>query len=171
VAITSNTANTLTFPAITAPTNAVTGYVILEQPVKGAGMEANWAFGTTDAATRGRFMFVTRAGATIGFDRFDLTTDRVVMMPTFPQTETLSTGSMAAYDGQDRIYYHKDNTRRINYLNVVTGRLENGGQYPYVDPTAVLGNRMEIFTTKDGLKFLWINRASFQECYRCLLFV
>jgi len=169
--IASNTANTLTFGSITAPTNAVTGYVILEQPVKGAGMAANWAFGTTDAATRGRFMFVTRGGATIGFDRFDLATDRVVMMPTFPQTETLSTGSMAAYDGQDRIYYHKDNTRRINYLDVVTGRVANAGQYPYVDPTAVLGNRMEIFTTKDGLKFLWINRASFQECYRCLLFV
>jgi hypothetical protein len=169
--IASNTANTLTFGSINAPTNNVTGYVILEQPVKGSGMSANWAFGTTDAATRGRFMFVTRAGATIGFDRFDLATDRVVMMPTFPQTETLSTGSMAAYDGVDRIYYHKDATRRINYLDVVTGRLMNAGQYPYVDPTAVLGNRMEIFTTKDGLKFLWINRASFQECYRCLLFV
>jgi hypothetical protein len=93
------------------------------------------------------------------------------MMPTFPQTETLTTGSMAAYDGVDRIYYHKDATRRINYLDVVTGRLENAGQYPYVDPAAILGNRMEIFTTKDGLKFLWINRASFTECFRCLLFI
>jgi len=169
--IASNTANTLTFGSIIAPTNNVTGYVILEQPVKGVGMSANWAFGTTDVATRGRFIFVVRGGNTVGFDRFDLATDRVNIMPTFPQTETLSTGSMAAYDGQDRLYYHKDATRRINYLDVVTGRLANGGQFPYVDPTAVLGNRMEIFRTKDGLKFLWINRASFQECYRCLLFV
>jgi len=42
--------------------------------------------------------------------------------------------------------------------------------YPYVAPTAVLGNRMEIYTTQDGLKYLWLNRASFQECYRTLIF-
>jgi hypothetical protein len=29
---------------------------------------------------------------------------------------------------------------------------------------------MEIFETKDGLKYLWLNRASFTECFRCLLF-
>ena len=78
---------------------------------------------------------------------------------------------MTAYDGEDRIYFHKDATRRINYLDVVTGRVAALSQYPYVDPTAVLGNRMEIFTTKDGLKFLWLNRASFAEVYRCLLHV
>jgi hypothetical protein len=169
--IASNTANTLTFGAIAAPTNLVTGYVILEQPVKGAGLSANWAFGPSNPAARGRFMYATRGGGANGFDRLDLATDRFSMMPTFPQTETLSTGSMTAYDGEDRIYFHKDATRRINYLDVVTGRVAALSQYPYVDPTAVLGNRMEIFTTKDGLKFLWLNRASFAEVYRCLLHV
>jgi len=168
--ISSNTANTLTFGAITAPTNLVTGYVILEQVVKGAGVNANWAFGVTDADARGRYMFATRGNVAIGFDRIDLTTDRVNNMPTFPQTETLTTGTMTAYDGLDRVYFHKDATQRIYYLDVLTGRIAMAGQYPYVAPTAVLGNRMEIFTTKDGLKFLWLNRASFQECFRCLLF-
>lgn len=169
--IASNTANTLTFGAITAPTNLVTSYVILEQPVKGPGVNANWGFGVSDVNARGRFMFATRGNGAIGFDRIDLTTDRVNNMPSFPQTETLTTGSMTAYDGLDRIYFHKDATQRVYYLDVLTSRVAMAGQYPYLAPTAVLGNRMEIFTTKDGLKFLWLNRASFAECYRCLLFM
>jgi hypothetical protein len=91
-------------------------------------------------------------------------------MFTSPATETLTTGTMTAYDGVDRIYFHKDATQRIYYLDVVTGKINGASMYPYAAPTAVLGNRMEIFTTKDGLKYLWLNRSSFQECFRCLLF-
>ena len=36
--------------------------------------------------------------------------------------------------------------------------------------TAIVGNRMEIFETEDGLKYLWLNRHSFQECFKQLLF-
>jgi hypothetical protein len=170
VNITSNTANTLTFPAITAPTTLVTGYVILEQAQKNQGTSMNWAFGTSDLATRGRYMFVVRGGGAIGFDRFDLTTDRCNQMFTSPLTETLSTGTMTAYDGADNIFYHKDATQRVASLNVVTGRVNSASMIPYAAPTAVLGNRMEIFTTKDGLKYIWLNRASFAECFRCLIF-
>lgn len=170
VTITSNTANTLTIPSITAPTTLVTGYVILEQTVKGAGLSLNWAFGTSDINFRGRYLFCTRGGGVIGFDRFDLTTDRANKMFTTPITETLSTGTMTAYDGVDNIFFQKDATQRVMSLNVVTGKVNGGSMYPYAAPTAVLGNRMEIFTTKDGLKYLWLNRASFQECFRCLIF-
>jgi hypothetical protein len=89
---------------------------------------------------------------------------------TTPITETLTTGTMTAYDGQDRIYFHKDATQRIFCLDTLTGKVDGGSMYPYVAPTAVLGNRMEIYKTQDGLKYLWLNRASFQECYRTLLF-
>jgi hypothetical protein len=170
VNITSNTSNTLTFTAITAPTTLVTGYVILEQAQKNQGVSLNWAFGTSDLASRGRYLFSTRGGAALGFDRYDLVTDRVSQMFTSPITETLTTGTMTAYDGEDRIYFHKDATQRVMSLNVVTANIDGGSMYPYAAPTAVLGNRMEIFTTKDGLKYLWLNRASFSECFRCLLF-
>jgi hypothetical protein len=170
VAITSNTNNTLTFAVTTAPVAGQTGYVILEQTVKAVGVSSNWASGTSDAGIRGRYMFVTRGGAVAGFDRVDLTTDRVNVMMTTPATETLTTGTMTAYDGQDRIFFHKDATQRIYSLDVVTGRISGASMYPYVAPTAIIGNRMEIFTTRDGLKYLWLNRASFAECFRCLLF-
>jgi hypothetical protein len=170
--ISSNTANTLTFSAAlgAAPVSAQTGYAIIEPTVRGLGTTVNWAFGTSVAALRGRYMYITRGGATAGFDRWDITTDRVNLMTTSPLTETLTTGTMAAYDGKDRIYFHKDNTQRVYSLNVVTANVNGASMYPYATPTAVIGNRMEIITTKDGLKYIWLNRSSFAECFRCLLF-
>lgn len=170
VSITSNTANTITCGTITAPTTLVTGYAILEQTVKSTGVNMNWAFGTSDANLRGRYIFSSRGGAAIGFDRFDLTTDRCNLIFTSPITETLTTGTMTAYDGLDNIFFHKDATQRVMSFNVLTGKVNGGSMYPYTAPTATIGNRMEIFTTRDGLKYLWLNRASFQECFRCLIF-
>lgn len=170
VIIASNTANTLTVSTITLPVTTVTQYVILEGNAKGLGTNANWAFGTSNAAFRGRYMFILRGGAAYGFERVDLTTDRISVINTAPLSETLTTGSMTAYDGGDRIYFHKDATQRVYSIDVVTGKINGASVYPYAAPTAVIGNRMEIFTTKDGLKYLWLNRASFQECFRCLLF-
>lgn len=170
VAITSNTSNTITCGTIVAPTNGVTGYAILEPTVKGLGVNMNWAFGTSDPNYRGRYMFFSRGGAAVGFDRWDMTTDRFNLMYTTPITETLTTGSMTAYDGTDLIYFHKDATQRVMSLNVVTGKVNGATMYPYAAPTAVIGNRMEIFTTKDGLRYLWLNRSSNFECFRCLLF-
>lgn len=170
VIIASNTANTLTVATITLPVTLVTQYAILEGNAKGVGTNANWAFGTSLAAYKGRFIFILRGGGLYGFERLDLTTDRISAINTAPLSETLTTGSMAAYDGEDRIYFHKDATQRVYSLDVVTGKINGASMYPYAAPTAVIGNRMEIFTTKDGLKYLWLNRASFSECFRCLLF-
>lgn len=170
VAITSNTSNTITCGTITAPTTAVTGYTILEQTVKSTGTSINWAFGTSDLNMRGRYAFIVRGGGVVGFDRWDLTTDRFNLMFTAPLTETLTTGTMTAYDGEDRIFFHKDNTQRVMALNVVTGKVNGASMYPYSAPTAIIGNRMEVIQTKDGLKYVWLNRASFQECYKLLVF-
>jgi len=170
VVIASNTSNTLTVSTITLPVTAVTQYAILEGGIKGVGCSATWAFGTTDPALRGRYMFIVRGGGLYGFERVDLTTDRITNVNTAPLSETLSTGTMTAYDGVDRIFFHKDATQRIMSLDVVTGKINGASMYPYVAPTAIIGNRMEIYTTRDGLKYLWLNRASFQECYRTLIF-
>jgi hypothetical protein len=170
VIIASNTSNTLTVATITLPVTLVTQYVILEGNAKGVGTNVNWAFGTSLAAYRGRFMWIARGGGAYGFERLDLTTDRISVVNTAPLSETLTTGSMTAYDGVDRIYFHKDATQRVMSLDVVTGKINGATMYPYAAPTAIIGNRMEVFTTKDGLKYIWLNRASFAECFRCLAF-
>lgn len=170
VIIASNTSNTLTVATITLPVTLVTQYVILEGNAKGVGTNANWAFGTSSAALRGRYLWITRGGGLYGFERLDLTTDRISAINTAPLSETLGAGTMTAYDGGDRLYFHKDATQRVYSLDVVTGKINGASMYPYAAPTAVIGNRMEVFTTKDGLKYLWLNRASFAECFRCLCF-
>ena len=170
--INSNTANTLAMTAITAaPVTTATSYVILQQPVRGLGIDLEWAFGLSVAANNGKFMIIARGGATVGFDRLDITTDSWILMPISPQIETLTTGSMYAYDGADRLYFTKEMTQRVYYIDINNNTVHGAGIYPYLaGTTAILGNRMEIFTTTDGLKYLWLNRHSQVECFKQLLF-
>jgi hypothetical protein len=120
-------------------------------------------------ANRGKYLFAARGGATLGFNRLNINTDQFDLMPVTPQIETLTTGSMYAYDGQDRWYFTKEVTLRVYYMDLNTGTIYGAGVLPYVAGTAVTGNRMEIFSTVDGIKFLWANRESGQECFRALL--
>ncbi|MCA6381940.1 MAG: hypothetical protein IM620_00460, partial [Cytophagales bacterium] len=161
---------TITFGTATAPVNGVASYSLLSSPAAGAGTYLGWASGNSEAATRGRYMWRARGGASPGFDKYDLTTDRIVYNYITPFFETLTTGSMYAYDQQDRIYFTKDATQRCYYIDVNTNFVHGAGVYPYTAGTAGLGNRMEIFTTVDGLKYMWINRQLNQEHFRQLLF-
>lgn len=169
--IASNTANTLVMTAITtAPVTAVTSYVILQSPVRGAGISMNWLFGLSNTTMKGKYLVIPRGGGVLGFDRLDITTDKWELMSITPQIETLTTGSQYAYDGGDRFYFEKDATQRCYYVDMITNTVNGAGQYPYAAGTAVIGNRMEIFETPDGLKYLLINRPSQAEMFRQLLF-
>jgi hypothetical protein len=66
--------------------------------------------------------------------------------------------AVQAYDGADRIYFTVQVTQRMYYLDIEKNVIHPAGMYPYVAGTAIVGNRMEIFTTPDGLKYLWLNR-------------
>lgn len=168
-AITSNTSNTLTFAAVTAPVAGSTSYVIYGGGAKGTGIDASWVFGVSNNDEKGKFLICPRGGAVSGIDKLDLTTDTWDLTTWSPQPETLTTGSMYAYDGGDRLYFTKEVTLRNYYIDLSTNRIHGAGISPYVAGTAILGNRMEIFQTADGLKYLWFNRHSFTECYRQLL--
>ncbi|MBI3627334.1 MAG: hypothetical protein HY220_01105 [Candidatus Sungbacteria bacterium] len=171
ITLVAATTGTITFALATAPVTNVTTYSIISAPTHGLGSAGlNWAFGVSNSATRGRYMYMPRGGATNGIDRYDLTTDAWLLMHNEPTFETLTTGSMYAYDGGDRLYFTKDATQRVYYLDLSTNIINGAGLFPYVAPTAIIGNRMEIFTTIDGLKYLFLNRASFQECFKQLLF-
>ena len=171
IGITSNTATTLTTGTLgAAPVSLTSGYVILQQPARGTGIDLQGIFNTTAPNAAGKWWVVARGGAAVGFDKLDITTDTFYMLPTTPQTETLTTGSMYAYDGQDRLYFTKEATQRLYYIDLTTNTIHGAGMYPYAAPTALLGNRMEIFQTSDGLKYLWLNRETNLECFRQLLF-
>jgi hypothetical protein len=168
--ITSNTSNTLTFATATAPVTAATSYSILTQPPRGVGIELVIPYNTSRTGGDIRYVYVPRGGATIGWDVIDITNNSMILVPLGQQFETLTTGSMYCYDGRDRIYFCKDATNRLYYLDVPTGVVYPAGQSPYVVGTAILGNRMDIVTTQDRLKFLYVNRHSNIEMFRSLLF-
>lgn len=168
--IQSNTSNTLTFTTVTtAPTTGVTAYSILAHPIRGAGIESVLPYATTQQGDDCRYLYIPRGGAQLGWDVFDLTNGSCRPFNLGQQAETLTTGSMFVYDGKDRIYFTKDVTNRVYYLNLVDGQLYSAPQIPYVAGTAIVGNRMDIVTTKDRLKILYVNRHSALEFFKTLL--
>jgi len=166
VIVTSNTATTLTFSGTTT-IDASSQYTILGIPPRSLGMGLVFAYGNAN----GKYLWNFRGSGTSNFDRYDITTD-TWQYGNFisPQTELLTTGSMYAYDGVDRVYINVNATNRICYFDLNTREVVNSGTVPYGHSTAILGNRMEIVDTADGLKFLYVMRHTGQEMWRTLLF-
>lgn len=161
---------TLGFALATAGVTGTTAYSIYSIPVHGAGVEINWVYGNYDLTTRGKYIWLPRCGGSVGDDQLDMTTDRVVLNYYVPFAETLSTGTYFAYDGADRIYFTKDATLRFYYIDVNTHFVQGAGTAPYLAGTAQLGNKLEIFTTADGLNYMVFNRPGNVEMYRQLVF-
>jgi hypothetical protein len=172
VAVTAVTTSTGTLGAtgLTAVATGTATYMILPTIVPGAGTHLRWTSDSSDTTKRGRYLYRFRGGATIGADKIDLTDDLFYFTSITPNIETLGAGSMYAYDGLDRIYFAKDVTNRVYYVDLNTNMLYGSGQFPYVSGTAGIGNLMEIFKTADGLKYLWVNRKANVEAFRQLIF-
>ena len=171
ISIVSNTQTTLTFSAVTtAPEAGVSHYAILEVPPRGAGNRIDVVTGSSNTSLNGRYAYIWRGATTSELARYNINTEQHDLLTYFPLTETLAGGSMYAYDGADRIYYTKESTGRIMYYDLVKNITVPAGTIPYGMGTAVIGNRMEIFTTVDGLKYLYIPRHSSNELWRTLLF-
>lgn len=170
IANTTPANGSLFFATATAATTGQSTYMVLPSIVPGAGSHLRWTSNSSDPAKRGRSMYRFRGGNAVGVDRIDLTDDLYYVTAVTPNFETLSTGSMYAYDGLDRIYFTKDVTLRLFYLDITSNKIYGAGFVPYIAGTAGIGNRMEIFKTVDGLKYLWFNRHAGQENFRALLF-
>jgi hypothetical protein len=171
VILTNTTTGIVTYAnTVVVPVSGATGYAIFQQPNRGLGTAIFWNFGQSDQSKRGQYLLQSRGGGVTGFDRFNLQNDFWEFLTPTPNYEVLATGAMYAYDGGDRIYFTPQVTQRVYYFDIDKQQIHGGSQYPYLVGTAIVGNRMEIFTTADGLKYLWLNRHSFQECFRQLLF-
>jgi hypothetical protein len=169
VSITSNTVNQLTFGAISAPDNTST-YAILGRPATGAGMTLQWNWNASIATDKGKLLISPRGGGSHTLDIYDLRTNRWRYgLFILGQGETLNIGTMYAYDA-DRIYFQKDASSRIFYYDISKNEIIPFATIPYGMSTSVLGNRMEIIQTIDGLKYLYIMRHSSNEMWRSLIY-
>ncbi len=167
--VTANTFNTITTAAFgTAPVHLSAGYTILQQPVRGAGTALFWNYGTS--TRKGKYLYQARGGNLSGWDRLNINNDNWEFLTPTPNFETINTGAMFAYDGVNRIYFTVQVTQRVYYIDLDTIQIHPAGMYPYTAGAAIVGNRMEIFETVDGLRYLWLNRHSNVECFRQLLF-
>jgi hypothetical protein len=174
LAIVSNTATVIT-AASTLTTEALAAngsfYTIYEPPARSTGTDIKWLFGLTDPNQKGRWLLSPRGGASNCFDIYDIPSNTWELTPFItPITATLTTGSMYAYDGGDVYYFTKDATGRVYALNLDTFKVDAATTTPHSHGAAVIGNRMEIVSTSDGLKYMYIMRHSGQEMWRTLKF-
>ena len=146
-------------------------YEIYEVPARSTGIDFRWLFNLTNSDTKGRWLISSRGGGSNILDLYDIPTGTWDVSPFYsPMAATLTTGSMYAYDGNDSYFFTKDATGRIYELDFTTFKIHASGITPYAHSTAIIGNRMEVVTTVDGLKYLYIMRHTGQEMWRTLKF-
>ena len=166
--INSNTQTTLTI-ATSITTDTTSTYAILAPNSKGAGINMFDITNSTNTDLNDRYIYMFRGGGTNEITRYNIITEEIDNITYFPFSETLTTGSMHAYDGEDKIYFTKDATGRIMCYDIVKNIVINIGTVPYGMGTALIGNRMEIATSENGDRWLFIIRHSGQEMWRLKL--
>ena len=171
-AITSNTSTTLTFGAVVGGPDVSTAYAILEATPKTNGLHLDCITGSTDTTLNSNYMYAWTGTVTSELSRYNFHTEHWETMSYFPQTETMTTGAMYCYDGDDRIYFLQGITTlaKLMYYDLVKNIVVPASQPPYGMGAAISGNRMEIIETEDGLKYLYLMRHSGTEMWRTLLY-
>jgi len=167
LAITANTATTLTFAATTA-IDSLSNYVIMDPPARGAGCGLLWTWGNDND----NYLWTSTGLGTTLWQRLNINNqicDFGFMITGF-LTDGLTTGTTYAYDGKDNIYIQNSNTGSLYQLDVKTRIADLGSKIPGAMSTAFIGNRMCIVTTPDNLSFLYIGQSNSVFVWRTLLF-
>jgi len=167
VAITANTANTLTFTTISAQdTNS--NYVIMDPPARGVGCGLLWTWGNKND----NYLWASTGNGTTLWQRLNINNqiyDFGFMITGF-LSDGLTTGTTYAYNGKNTIYIQNSNTGSLYQLNVKTRIADLGSKIPGAMSTTTIGNRMCIVTTPDDLSFLYIGQSNSVFVWRTLLF-
>jgi hypothetical protein len=171
VSIATNTANTITFASALSFTPTTNAFVtVLGVAATGAGCSLEYLYNTS-TKQKGRYMFGIRGGNTNYMYLYDITSNTWEVLNQMPNSESFTTGTMTAYDGDDRIYIQRDQTGRVLYYDFNDNNLYSYNTIPFGMSTSTLGNKMSILKTEDGLKFLYMPRHSGSEFWRSLLWI
>ena len=170
---TSNTATQITVAIGTPATNSY--YAVYEPQVRTTGSEKfDWLPNLTDTNKKGRWIISPISNTTVGtisFDLYDIPTNTWLNnVFVTPGGGIGGLGTMYAYDNKDSYFFTIAATGRISELKLDTMRVEAGGISPYAHNTALARNGMEVVTTEDGLKYIYIQRHTGQEMWRTLKF-
>ena len=168
----SNTATSITLTgtglAFVPTTSAIV--TVLGVTATSTGTSLEYLYNTSQKQ-RGKYMFGVRGGGTNYMYLYDITSNTWEVLNQMPNSETFTTGSMTAYDGDDRVYIQRDATGRVLYYDFVDNNLYSYNQIPFGMGNVTLGNKMSILKTEDGLKFIYIPRHTGSEFWRSLLWI
>jgi hypothetical protein len=120
-------------------------------------MSGHWIWGADDirwttesAIQNGRYIYSFRGGAGTILDRYDIPGNTWSSSISYaPATETLTTGTKYAYNG-NYIYIQKDATGRWFRHNVVTSEQDGWSTTLYTQGTAIVGDTAFDVEYKDG---------------------
>ena len=171
--ISANTATQITVGSSTTDTTSY--YVVYEPQLFGQSMERlDWLSNLSDSTRKARYLITTGTATSttpLFFNMYDITRNEWdIGIFSSPSGFGAGTGTMYAYDNLDSYYFTIAATGRIYRLNIPTMFVEAAGLTPYVHSTAVSRSGMQVLTTEDGLKYLYIQRHSGQEMWRTLKF-
>ena len=172
--IVSNTATVLTFSAVGTAPDATTTYTILGVPIRSTGIEIKWLYGVTKPYDKGRYILSIRGGGSNIIDLYDMINDYWDSTTFYsPQSEVFNTGSSYAYDGADTFYYSIGVASDFIYVGAIdlkTMRVDGGFQTTVLQGTAHIGNLMEVVTSDDGGKFLFLGVNTSRLMYKTLIY-
>lgn len=170
---TSNTATQITVAIGTPDTTSY--YAVYEPQVRTTGSEKfDWLPNLSDVTKKGRWIISPISNTTVGtisFDLYDIPSNTWLNnIYVAPAGGIGGAGTMYAYDNANSYFFTIAATGRISQLKLDTMTVESAGISPYAHNTALARNGMQVVTTDDGLKYLYIQRHTGQEMWRTLLF-
>jgi hypothetical protein len=171
--VTANTATTLTASVGTPDTTSY--YAIYEPQVRTTGSERfDWLCGMSDSAKRGRWIISPISNTTVGtisFDLYDIPSNTWLNnIFVGPGGGIGGSGTMYAYDNADSYFFTIAATGRISELKLTNMTVESAGITPYAHSTALARSGMQVITTEDGLKYIYIQRHTGFDFWRTLKF-
>ena len=120
------------------------------------GMSGHWVWGSTDSAwtnqnaiQNGKYIYSFQGGASTALHRYDIAGNTWATITYSPATETFTTGTKFAYNG-DNVYIQKDATGRWFRYNFVTSEMDGWTTMTYPNGAAVLGDTAFDVTYIDG---------------------
>lgn len=170
-AVASNTTNSITLSAALGFTPALGGFInVLGISFTGQGVSLEYLYNTS-TLQKGKYLFGIRGGNTNHMMNYDITTGLWQILNQIPNADLYSIGTMAAYDGDDRVYFHQTQSSRLHYYDFKDNNVYTHGIIPYAMSTATIGTKLCISETEDGVKFLYIPRHSATEFWRVMLWL
>jgi hypothetical protein len=176
--ITANTTNTLTYGLAVAPDTSSVYSIIPIQP-RAAGSDMKWVYGLGSSSLHnvkeaGKYLYCFEANGTMRFQKYNIASmvyETPFITPFNHMTgENLTTGTMYAYDGNNRIYIQPNGSARIIYIDTDQDVSEVSGQIAAGMSTVRQGRRFWVKQTEDGLKYMYIMRHNDTPWWRQLIF-